>query len=89
MKLETTVAAFAVKDTGLPVSPVTVAVRVLTPGLGPVDQEPTVAMPPEFVCGVAPVTVPPPPVTAKVTVTPPTPLLLASVTLTDGFTPTA
>ena len=66
----------AVKVTGLPLSPVEVAVRVLLPALGPRVQDVTWAMPLPFVAiGVVGFTVPPPTVTAKVTFVPFTGLL--------------
>src|SRR5580765_2364677 len=89
VKLEATLEAFALKVTGLPVRPVTVAVTVLIPGVAPVVHDPRVAIPAVLVTGVAPVSVPPPAVTAKVTVTPPTPKLFASVTFTEGLVATA
>ena len=86
MKLESTVEAFAVKVTGLPVRPVTVAVTVLIPGLDPVVQEPTSGdtggigdrgrSGDAYHLRRSP---------RRCTVTPPTPKLLASVTFTDGL----
>ena len=79
----------AVKVTGLPASPVDVAVRVLGPAVVPRVQLPTVAIPLAFVVWVSPVPEPPPEATAKVTLTPATGLLFASRTITDGGVVTA
>ena len=84
----------AVKLTGLPVSPLAVAVTVLllVPALGPRVQLVAVAMPEASVitvAGPAGTTVPPPAVTANVTATPAIGLLPVSVTLTDGGALTA
>ncbi len=66
----------AVKVTGLPVSPVAVAVRVFVPAVVPRVQDVTAATPLALVVtGVVGVTVPPPDATAKVTETPATGLL--------------
>ena len=76
----------AVKVSGLPVSPVEVAVRVLVPAVGPSVQLPTVARPLAFVVRAFPVMLPPPDATAKVTLTLATGFPLASVTSTEGST---
>src|SRR5205809_1749024 len=60
----------AVKVTGLPVSPLDVAVRVFVPAVVLSVQLPTVAIPLPFVVWVPPVTVPLPTAAANVTVTP-------------------
>src|SRR3989441_5561121 len=73
----------AVNVTGLPVSPLDVAVSVFGPAVGPRDHDVTVAMPlVPVVTAVVGVTVPPPDVTANVTATPLTGLPLASCTIT-------
>src|SRR5439155_778625 len=80
----------AVKVTGLPVSPVDVAVSEFGPAMGPKVHEVTSAIPLAFVVtGVVGVTEPPPDATANVTVTPATGLPFASCAITDGFTSTA
>src|SRR5258706_12858212 len=84
----------AVKVTGLPPSPETLAVSVLLllPAAGPSVQLVAVAIPDgsvDTVLGPAGTTVPPPAVTAKVTATPATGLPLPSVTFTDGGAATA
>jgi hypothetical protein len=66
----------AVNVTGLPPSPLEVAVSVLVPAVVPSVQDVTAAMPlPLVVTGVVGVTVPPPEATANVTETPATGLL--------------
>ena len=78
---------FALNVTGLPVSPVTVAVTVLTPAVVPSVQLVSVAMPLAFVATVAGLTglsTPPPAVIANTTLTPLTGLPPASVTRTLG-----
>src|SRR5205823_5190466 len=63
----------AVNVTGLPVSPVAVAVSVFGPAVGPPVHDVTAAIPLAFVVtGVVGVTVPPPEATANVTLTPST-----------------
>src|SRR5947208_2605497 len=80
----------AVKVTGLPVSPVDVAVSEFGPAVGPKVHEVTSAIPLAFaVTGVVGVTQPPPDATANVTVTPATGLPVASCAITDGVTSTA
>ena len=74
----------AEKVTGLPVSPLDVAVRVFTPAVLPSVQLPTVATPLTLVVDEVPVALPPPNATAKVTATPLTALPLWSVTRTEG-----
>src|SRR3989442_928250 len=61
----------AVNVTGLPVSPLDVAVSVFVPAVALRVQLPTVAIPLPFVVWVPPVTPPPPPAGGKGTVTPP------------------
>src|SRR2546425_161575 len=76
--------------TGLPVSPLDVAVSVFGPAVGARVHDVTVAMPLlPVVTAVVGTTVPPPEATAKVTATPLTGLPLASCTITDGSTGTA
>jgi hypothetical protein len=80
----------AVNVTGLPASPLEVAVRVLVPVVVPRVQDVTAAMPlPLVVTVVVGVTVPPPEATANVTATPPTGLLNWSRTITEGDVATA
>jgi hypothetical protein len=80
----------AVKVTGLPVSPLDVAVRVFVPAIVPSVQDVTAAIPLALVVtGVVGLTVPPPDATANVTATPPTGLLNWSRTITDGGVATA
>jgi hypothetical protein len=77
----------AVKTTGLPESPLTVACTVLVPAVPPSVHVVSAATPELFVVTVEPVTgdvVPLPAVVVKVTTTPWTGLLLASRTVTDG-----
>src|SRR5207253_3218491 len=74
----------AVNVTGLPVSPLDVAVSVFVPAVVLRVQLPTVAIPLSFVVWVPPVTLPLPAAAAKVTVTPCTGLPLPSCTITDG-----
>src|SRR3989442_1504403 len=75
----------AVNVTGLPVSPLDVAVRVFGPAVGPRVHDVTVAMPlAPVVTAVPGTTVPPPAATANATATPPTGLPLAARTITDG-----
>src|SRR5437867_2722459 len=74
----------AVNVTGLPVSPLDVAVSVFVPAVVLSVQLPTVAIPLPFVVWVPPVTLPLPAAAAKVTVTPCTGLPLPSCTITDG-----
>ena len=64
------------------------AVRVLTPGVWPNVQLPTVAIPSDPDDTFEPVIDPPPEVTANVTGTPPTGLPEASFTITEGSSPT-
>ena len=75
----------AVNVTGLPVSPLAVAVSVLVPAVVPSVQLPTLAMPLALVVWLAPVMLPLPGATANVTVTPPTGLPPPSFTITDGW----
>jgi len=82
-------APVAVKVTGLPVSPVAVAVRVFVPAVIPSVQLPSVAIPLAVVVWFGPVTLPPPDASANVTATPATGLPLASRTITAGGTATA
>src|SRR5207247_1407413 len=80
----------AVNVTGLPVSPLAVAVRVFGPAVGARVHEVTVAMPlASVVTGVVGLTVPPPEATPNVTATPPTGLPCVSRTITEGSTATA
>src|SRR2546426_7937057 len=79
----------AVNVTGLPVSPLDVAVSVLVPAVALRVQLPTVAIPLAVVVWVPPVTLPLPAAGAKVTVTPETGLPLPSCTITAGGEPTA
>src|SRR5204862_127145 len=79
----------AVNVTGLPASPLEVAVSVFVPAVVLRVQPPTVAIPLPFVVWVPPVTLPLPAAAAKVTVTPCTGLPLPSCTITDGGEPTA
>src|SRR5258708_4579159 len=77
----------AVKDTGLPLRPETVACTVLVPAVVPSVQVVKAATPELLVVTVLPVTgdvVPLPAVVVKVTTTPCTGLLFASRTVTDG-----
>src|SRR5439155_6724555 len=74
----------AVNVTGLPVSPIDVAVSVFVPAVVLSVQLPPVAIPLPFVVWVPPVTLPLPAAGANVTVTPCTGLLLPSCTITDG-----
>src|SRR5439155_8172757 len=73
----------AVKVTGLPVSPLDVAVSVFVPAVVLSVQLPTVAIPLPFVVWVPPVTVPLPTAAGNVAVTPCTGLPLPSCTITD------
>src|SRR5438876_895129 len=79
----------AVKVTGLPFTPVDVAVRVLIPAALPSVQLPTAAIPLASVVWPGPVMVPFPAATANVTATPATGLPLASLTMTAGGIGTA
>src|SRR5690242_16269902 len=80
----------AVNVTGLPVSPVDVAVSVFGPAVGPSVHDVTVAIPlVPVVTAVVGLTVPPPEATANVTATPLTGLPFASRTITEGSTTTA
>src|SRR5438093_5459160 len=80
----------AVNVTGLPVSPVEVAVSEFGAAVGPSVHDVTAATPLAFVVtGVVGVTAPPPDATANVTLTPPTGLPFASRTITEGATGTA
>src|SRR5438876_11605169 len=80
----------AVKVTGLPVSPLAVAVSEFGPAVGPSVHDVTAAIPFAFVVtGVVGLTVPPPDATANVTLTPPTGLPFASRTITEGSIATA
>src|SRR5439155_374251 len=80
----------AVKVTGLPASPLAVAVSEFGPAVGPRVHEVTAAVPFAFVVtGVVGLTVPPPEATANVTLTPPTGFPSASRTITEGSTGTA
>ena len=81
--------AVAVKVTGLPVSPVALAVSVLVPGVVPSVHDVTAAMPLPFVAPLVGLTVPPPDVTVNVTVTSATGLPAPSRTSTDGGVATA
>src|SRR5206468_4927871 len=74
----------AVDVTGLPVSPLDAAVRVLVRAVVLRIQLPTVAIPLPFVVWVPPVTLPLPAAGANVTATPATALPLPSCTITDG-----
>src|SRR5438046_10752008 len=74
----------ALKVTGLPVSPLAVAVRVLVPGVVPSVHDVTAAMPLPFVAPLVGLTVPPPDVAVNVTVTSATGLPAPSRTITDG-----
>src|SRR5436190_1716986 len=76
--------------TGLPASPVAVAVSEFGPTVGPSVHDVTAAIPfPPVVTGVVGLTVPPPEATANVTLTPATGLPFASRTITDGSIATA
>ena len=79
----------ALKDTGDPVSPLAVAVRLLAPVAEPSVHDSTVAMPDASVVEFAPLTEPPPLATANTTATPATPFPLESVTFTEGGIATA
>src|SRR5439155_6001226 len=80
----------AVNVTGLPVSPLDVAVSVFGPAVGPRVHEVMAAIPLAFVLtGAVGLTVPPPEATANVTRTPATEFPFASRTITDGSTATA
>ena len=81
--------AVAVKVTGLPVSPVALAVSVLVPGVVPSVHDVTAAMPLPFVATLVGLTVPPPDVTAKATAIPDTGFPAPSRTITDGGVATA
>src|SRR5574341_1387885 len=82
--------AVAVKVTGLPASPLDVAVRVFAPATVPSVQLVTWATPPAFVViGVVGSTAPPPEATANVTDTPATGLPNWSRAITDGGVATA
>src|SRR5207249_10143611 len=81
--------AVAVKVTGLPVSPLALAVRVLVPGVVPSVHDVTAAMPLPFVAPLVGLTVPPPDVAVNVTVTSATGLPAPSRTITDGGVATA
>jgi hypothetical protein len=82
--------AVAVNVTGLPVSPVAVAVSVFDPAVVPSVQLVVEAMPLELVVTAdVGTTVPPPDATANVTLTPETGLLFASLTITLGAMLTA
>jgi hypothetical protein len=76
MEAAAPVVPVAVKVTGLPPSPLDVAVSVFVPAVVPRVQDVATAIPlPSVLTGVVGLTVPPPDVTAKVTATPPTGLL--------------
>jgi hypothetical protein len=80
----------AVKVTGLPPSPLEVAVNVFVPAVVPSVHDVTAAMPlPLVVTGVVGLTVLPPDATANVTATPATGLLNWSRTITEGGVATA
>src|SRR5213082_1314679 len=79
----------AVNVTGLPVSPLAVAVSVLVPAVVPSVQPPTAAMPLALVVWLAPVMLPLPAPTANVTDTPWTGLPFTSFTITAGGVATA
>jgi hypothetical protein len=80
----------SVNVTGLPASPVAVAVRVFGPAVGPSVHDVTAALPLELVAtGIVGLTVPPPDATVNNTPTPTTGLLKASTTCTAGGTATA
>ena len=64
----------ALNVSGLPASPVEVAVSVLAPAVVPSSQEPTAATPLAFVVAFTAVAEPPPEATANVTDTPETEL---------------
>src|SRR5437762_13813942 len=81
--------AVAVKVTGLPVSPLAVAVRVLVPGVVPSVHDVTAAMPLPFVATLVGLAVPPPDVTAKATRSEERRVGKASRTSTDGGVATA
>src|SRR5439155_7587115 len=81
--------AVAVNVTGLPFTPVDVAVRVLVPAALPSVQLPTLAIPLAFVVWAAPVMPPCPDAIAKVTAAPPTGLPNWSFTITAGGVATA
>ena len=75
----------AVNVTGLPDSPLAVAVRVFDPAVVPSVHDVTLAMPfVPVVTGVVGTTVPPPDATANVTATPLTGFPFPSFTITDG-----
>src|SRR5207247_2185723 len=75
----------AVNVTGLPASPVAVAVSEFGPAVGPNVHDVTAAIPfAPVVTGVVGVTVPPPEATTNVTLTPATGLPFASRTITEG-----
>ena len=80
----------AAKGTGLPASPVAVAVSVFTPGTAPSVQPPIAASPlPSVVIGFVPIRLPSPEVTANTTPTPGTGLPNGSLTITAGGIATA
>src|SRR5207247_1811699 len=80
----------AVNVTGLPASPVAVAVSEFGPAVGPNVHDVTAAIPLAFVVtGVVGLTVPPPDATANVTLTPATGLPFASRTIPGGAIATA
>src|SRR5207247_1596418 len=82
-------APVAVNVTGLPVSPLAVAVSEFGPAVGARVHEVTAAIPlGPVVTGVVGLTVPPPEATANVTLTPATGFPFASRTITDGSTAT-
>src|SRR5207249_863033 len=90
IELAAPVVPVAVKVTGLPVSPLAVAVSEFGPTVGPSVHDVTAAIPfPPVVTGVVGLTVPPPEATANVTLTPATGFPFASRTITDGSTATA
>jgi hypothetical protein len=77
----------AVKETALSVPEV--ALSTFAPIVGPSVQEPTLAIPEEFVVAVAPETEPPPLMTENVTVAPASGEPFWSLTTTDGGGETA
>src|SRR6266550_4043032 len=79
----------AVNETGLPLSPADVALRLFGPAAVASVQLPTVAMPLALLVWLAPVMLPFPGVTENVTATPATGFPLASLTITEGGIGTA
>src|SRR5439155_1651068 len=90
IELAAPVVPVAVKVTGLPVSPLAVAVSEFGPAVGPSVHDVTAALPLAFVVtGVVGVTEPPPEATATATLTPPTCSPFARPTITEAAVATA